>query len=110
MPTAAYRHDHSGRGSAHIAQYSRGIRVDGRTVPYMNGLQWPGFATVANLPATAIPTGRFIDGLPVGVQAIGPYLEDRTALRFAQLAAAAVGGYTAPPLVPNAGIDLSMRP
>ena len=100
VPTVAYRHDHSGRGSGHIAQYSRSLLVDGKAVPYMNGLQWPGVATVANLPATAIPTGRFIDGMPVGLQAIAPYLEDRTALRFAQLAAAAVGGFVAPPQPP----------
>ena len=100
VPTVAYRHDHSGRGSGHIAQYSRSLLVDGNAVPYMNGLQWPGLATVANLPATAIPTGRFIDGMPVGLQAIAPYLEDRTALRFAQLAAAAVGGFIAPPQPP----------
>ena len=73
-------------------------------MPYLNGLQWPGLATVANLPATAIPTGRFIYGLPVGLQAIGPYLEDRTALRFAQLAAAVVGGFVAPPQPAPAGL------
>jgi amidase len=41
--------------------------------------------TVADLPATAIPTRRLVDGLPAGVQIIGPYLEDRTTLKFAQL-------------------------
>jgi amidase len=96
MPTVAFRHDHSGEGPGHIAQYSRRHVVDGREVPYMNGLQWPGLATVANLPATAIPTGRFVDGLPVGVQAIGPYLEDRTPLRFAQLVHQAFGGIKSP--------------
>jgi amidase len=104
MPTVAYRHDQSGQGSGHIAQYSRTLQVDGKAVPYLNGLQWPGLATVANLPATAIPTGRFIYGLPVGLQAIGPYLEDRTALRFAQLAAAVVGGFVAPPQPAPAGL------
>jgi amidase len=96
MPTVAFPHDHSGDGPGHIAQYSRRHRVDGREVPYMNGLQWPGLATVANLPATAIPTGRFIDGLPVGVQAIGPFLEDRTPLRFAQGVHQALGGIRFP--------------
>jgi amidase len=67
----------------------------------MNGLQWPGLITVANLPATAIPTGRFIDGMPMGLQAVGPYLEDRTTLRFAQLAEAALGGGYIPPPAAN---------
>jgi amidase len=98
MPTVAFPHDHSGEGPGHVAQYSRRTVVDGEPVPYMNGLQWPGLITVANLPATAIPTGRRVDGMPVGVQAVGPYLEDRTPLRFAQLAERELGGYVPPPL------------
>jgi amidase len=97
MPTVAFPHDHSGEGPGHIAQYTRTTLVDGKPVPYMNGLQWPGLVTVANLPATAIPTGRFIDGMPMGLQVVGPFLEDRTTLRFAQLAEAALGGYVPPP-------------
>jgi amidase len=96
MPTVAFHHDQSGSGAGHIAQYTRTIQVDGKPVPYMNGLQWPGLITVANLPATAIPTGRFIDGLPMGLQAVGPYLEDRTPLRFAQLAEQVLGGFARP--------------
>ncbi len=99
MPTVAFPHDHSGEGPGHIAQYSRTITVDGRATPYLHGLQWPGLVTVANLPATAIPTGRFIEGMPMGLQAVGPYLEDRTTLRFAQLAEQALGGYVPPPLL-----------
>jgi amidase len=97
MPTVAFPHDHSGSGPGHIAQYSRRTVVDGDPLPYMNGLQWPGLVTVANLPATAIPTGRLVDGLPTGVQAVGPYLEDRTPLRFAQLVERELGGYRPPP-------------
>ena len=97
MPTVAFPHDHSGTGPGHIAQYSRKHLVDGQECPYMEGLQWPGLATVAHLPATALPTGRFIDGLPMGVQAVGPYLEDRTTLRFARLVEQELGGYQAPP-------------
>lgn len=97
MPTVAFKHDHSGAGPGHIAQYSRTHTVDGQPIPYLNGLQWPGLVTVANLPATAIPTGRQIDGLPMGLQVIGPYMQDRTPLRFAQLAAEALGGYVPPP-------------
>jgi amidase len=96
MPTVAFPHDHSGDGPGHVAQYTRTTIVDGRAVPYMNGLQWPGLVTVANLPATAIPTGRFIDGMPMGLQVVGPFLQDRTTLRFAQLAEAAIGGFVPP--------------
>jgi amidase len=99
MPTVAFPHDSSGDGPGHIAQYSRTTLVDGKPVPYMNGLQWPGLATIANLSSTAIPTGRFIDGMPMGLQVIGPFLEDRTTLRFAQLAEAALGGFVPPPTI-----------
>jgi amidase len=99
MPTVAFPHDHSGdHGPGHIAQYSRTTLVDGAPVPYMNGLQWPGLATVANLPGTAIPTGRTVDGMPTGLQAVGPFAEDRTPLRFATLAERALGGSVPPPL------------
>jgi amidase len=64
----------------------------------MNGLQWPGLVTVANLPATAIPTGRTVDGMPTGLQAVGPFGEDRTPLRFATLAERDLGGSVPPPL------------
>ena len=57
-----------------------------RARAYINGLQWPGLVTVANLPATAIQTGRTVDGMPTGLQAVGPFGEDRTPLRFATLA------------------------
>jgi amidase len=97
MPTVAFPHDHSEGGPGHIAQYQRTITVDARPVPYLNQMQWPGFATIANLPSTALPTGRLIDGLPFGIQAIGPYLEDRTPLRFAQRVQGALGGFKPPP-------------
>jgi Asp-tRNA(Asn)/Glu-tRNA(Gln) amidotransferase A subunit family amidase len=39
-----------------------------------------------------------VDGLPMGVQVIGPYMEDRTPLRFAQLVERELGGFKAPTL------------
>ena len=80
------------------AQFERRIVVNGRPSPYMDNLMWPGLVTVANLPATAIPTRRLVEGLPAGVQIVGPYLEDRTPLEFAQLLERALGGFVPPPL------------
>lgn len=96
LPTVAFPHDMSGDGPE--AQLDRRIMVDGVARPYLDNLMWPGLATVANLPATAIPTGRFVGGLPVGVQFIGPFLEDRTPLRLAQLIEDALGGFKPPPV------------
>jgi amidase len=53
---------------------------------------WPSIALCSNLPATVLPTGRFVDGLPCGLQAIGAFGADRTTIRFAQLA----GQYVSP--------------
>jgi amidase len=93
-PTVAFPHDTSGTDIT--AQFSRTITVNGAPRDYMDNLAWPGLITVANLPATAVPTRRFVDGLPVGVQMAGPYLEDRTPLRFAQLVEMRLGGFIPP--------------
>jgi amidase len=59
--------------------------IDGKETPYAAQVAWPGMATLANLPATAVPIGKTKAGLPIGMQIIGPYLEDRTTLAFAGL-------------------------
>jgi amidase len=44
-----------------------------------------------------VPVGFTAGGLPVGVQVVGPYLEDRTALHVARELESITGGYTPPP-------------
>jgi len=95
-PTVAFPHDTDRADMA--AQFERSLVVDGAPVPYMDNLAWPGLVTVANLPATAIPTRRLVNGLPAGVQIVGPYLGDRTTLKFAQLLDQALGGFMPPPI------------
>jgi amidase len=58
---------------------------------------WVGLATIAYLPATVIPVGRTSQGLPVGIQIVGPYLEDRTTLAVARWVEELFGGFVAPP-------------
>jgi amidase len=64
--------------------------------PYLENIRWPGLITMALLPATVIPVGRTRAGLPVGVQIVGPYLEDGTPLAFARAAERALGGFVPP--------------
>src|SRR6266849_3264473 len=71
--------------------------IDGRSVPYLHGFVYPAVSTVAGQPATAFPVGRSREGLPIGLQAIGPYLEDRTPIRFVSLLAEEIGGFRKPP-------------
>jgi amidase len=73
------------------------IDVDGQHVPYGDQLVYPGLATLSGQPATAFPVGLSKDGLPLGLQAIGPYLEDYTSIRFAGLASREMGGFVPPP-------------
>jgi amidase len=61
----------------------RQLKVDGEPTPYGDQLAWPGVATVSGLPATVAPAGQSKEGLPIGVQIIGPWQEDRTTLALA---------------------------
>ncbi len=70
--------------------------VEGRPVPYLHGLCYPALSTVPGQPATAFPAGLSREGLPIGLQAIGPYLEDLTPIRFAALLAREIGGFRKP--------------
>ena len=90
MPTPAFRHDHS-------ELTARRIAIDGDEIPYVDQTMWPSLATLTGLPATAMPIGRSGDGLPIGMQIIGPAFEDRTTLAFADLAEREFGGFVAPP-------------
>ena len=63
----------------------RTLRINGADTPFAAQLAWPGMATLAQLPSTAFPIGVSRTGLPIGVQAMGPYLEDRTTIAFAQM-------------------------
>ena len=92
MPTQAFPHDHSPDWE------KRRIRIDDEEYPYPDQFAWPGIATLPGLPATAIPTGFASDGLPVGVQIIGPWLEDRTPLKLAELIEREFGGFVPPPM------------
>ncbi|MFE3108441.1 amidase [Kitasatospora indigofera] len=89
-PTPAFPHDHT------PDPRERRIDIDGVDHPYFDQLVWAGLATMPGLPATAVPAGRSPEGLPVGVQLIGPMYEDRTPLRLAELLEQKTGGFQPP--------------
>jgi amidase len=90
MPTLAFPHDHS-------TARRRRLDIDGTQVPYGHQIVWASMATVLGLPATVAPIGHGEGGLPIGVQIIGPYLEDRTPIEFAGLIERELGGFVRPP-------------
>jgi len=90
MPTVAFPHDHSTMETRHI-------EIDGKKFPYFDQLVWPEIATTPGLPATAAPIGLSETGLPIGVQIVGPYLEDRTSIAFAAFMEREFGGFVPPP-------------
>ncbi len=93
MPTAAFRHD------VDRPITERVIDIDGATLPHLVAMAWCGAIGSVLLPVVALPTGPTPDGLPVGVQVIGPFLSDRRLLRVAGLIDAAAGpGFTPPPV------------
>lgn len=89
-PLAAIQHDHSPAAD-------RKITVNGESRDYFDQLTWVGIVTMAYLPATVAPVGRTQDGLPVGIQIVAPYLEDRSSIEFARLLNDVIGGYEPPP-------------
>jgi amidase len=92
MPTAAFPHDQNPN------LWGRHIMIDGVNHDYADQLVWAGMATTPGLPATVAPIGHSEEGLPIGVQLIGPLFEDRTPIRFAELLEREFGGFVPPPL------------
>ena len=56
------------------------VPMDGTPRPYLDLIMWTTMIGSAELPSTVVPVGRTPEGLPVGIQIIGPHLEDRTTL------------------------------
>ncbi|HEU4366840.1 MAG TPA: amidase [Methylomirabilota bacterium] len=93
MPTAfvaAFPHDHSEGMTKRRLATAEGPRV------YLDMLFWISTATLSGLPATTAPVGLTRGGLPVGMQIVGPYLEDATPIDIAGRLADVVGGFRPP--------------
>ena len=84
-PTAALPHDQS--------DGDRTITVDGVARDYWSQVRWSQAISIAHLPVAAVPVGLTREGLPVGIQVVGPFLQDRTVVDLAARLEAAHGGF-----------------
>jgi len=92
----AHPHDHT-PGAERVVQFNNEILNYWEVM-----LPWNSLALVSYLPATVAPAGFTPGGLPVGIQIVGPYLEDLTPIQFAiNLEKEIIGPYQLPP-----GFDL----
>jgi len=87
--TTAYAHDHR-------PKLERVLAVDTAETSHYEHYFWVGLASVAYLPSTAFPSGLSSNGLPIGLQIIGPEYGDRTTIEVARLIAQEFGGFQAP--------------
>jgi amidase len=67
------------------------------TPQWFEQVRWTQAISAAYLPAASVPVGVTKAGLPVGLQVVGPYLEDRSVVDVARRVAEVVGGYLPPP-------------
>jgi amidase len=95
MRLAAFPHDHT--MTLETPQRIT-TKLNEQNIPHADViLPWAGLASVSYLPATVAPIGLTSNGLPVGVQIIGPYLDDRTSIHFAKLIEENLGEFCPPP-------------
>jgi amidase len=63
----------------------RRITVNGQDRPYWDQISWACLTGICYLPSTVVPVRLDSRGLPIGVAAAGPYLEDNTTLEVARI-------------------------
>jgi amidase len=88
--TTAFPHDHS------LPQNQRKIPTPEGLRNYEDLYFWITFATYNGLPATVAPIGTSSSNLPIGIQIIGPYLEDATPIDVAARTSDLFGGFKPP--------------
>jgi amidase len=95
----AIEHDHEPDMEARV------ITVNGQERPYWDQVCWIAPAGAAYLPAVSLPAGCSASGLPVGLQVVGPYLEDRMALELSRRISEVLGGFVPPPAYSPARVE-----
>jgi amidase len=89
--TVAFPHNQHGE------RWERMLTVNGQPQPSTTQMFWAGYSCNFYLPSTVAPAGLSPEGLPVGVQIIGPQYGDYTCIHFAQLLEREFYRFTPPP-------------
>jgi len=66
-------------------------------VPTTDQLFWAGFSGMALLPSTVAPVALSAEGLPIGVQIVGPQYGDLGCIDFARLIERDYRSFVPPP-------------
>jgi amidase len=90
-PTPAFPHIRE------VPKAQQRLLVDGKSRPISDTYFWIGLAAAAYLPVTTIPAGRSLEGLPIGLQIIGPEYGDLSCIALAGHLERAHRGFEPPP-------------
>jgi amidase len=89
--TQAFPHNQQGE------RWERMVMVNGKPQPSSTQMFWAGYSCNFYLPSTVAPIELTDDGLPVGVQIVGPQYGDHTCIHFAGLLENEYQGFVPPP-------------
>jgi amidase len=89
--TTAFPHNQKGE------RWERMIMVNGKPQPSTTQMFWAGYSCNAYLPSTVAPAGFSSNGLPVGVQIVGPQYGDHSCIHFARLLEREFQSFSPPP-------------
>jgi amidase len=86
-------------GSAAAFEHgARKVEAAGRALPLFRAFVHSQTFNAYGLPAVSVPAGRTQEGLPVGVQLVGPPRSELMLLRAARAVEGALGGWRRPPI------------
>ncbi|HEY1710899.1 MAG TPA: amidase family protein [Rhizomicrobium sp.] len=88
----AFPHLHEGGFSDRV------LDLDNRQVPYADILNWISLATSLHAPALAVQAGQTAQGLPVGIQIVGPWNAEDRLFDYAFAVEEGLGGFAPPKL------------
>lgn len=88
--TPAFPHNQKGE------RWERMLDVNGKPQPTTTQMFWAGYSGMSFLPSTVAPIGFSKEGLPIGVQIIGPQYGDLTTLALARHIERGYHGFVAP--------------